>query len=300
MSKPSTWLLEHKRDVHSQTGEDGIIAQILDLLPDRDKWCVEFGAWDGLFLTNTRHLIESQGFSAVLIEADGAKFQELQRNYAPRKNVTTLNQFVGFTDADSLDRILGVTPIPGNFDFLSIDIDGNDYHVWQAMSRYRPKLVVIEFNPTIPTPVRFVQPADPGVTHGASLLSLVELGRKKGYELVSVLPFNAFFVRQEYYPLFELESNALEPLRTDSASITYLFSGFDGRVILQGSRRLPWHGLELEESKIQPLPGFLRKYPGNYSSLQRIAFELYNARKSPTALLRWIRERLFGPPKRSP
>ena len=274
MNRCSTWLLEHKRNVYSQTGEDGIIEKILDIIPRNDKWCVEFGAWDGLFLTNTRNLIESSSYSAILIEANKNKYAELQRNYLQRDNVVTINAFVGFRKDNNLDQILSGTRIPCDFDLLSIDIDGNDYHAWNAISKYRPKLVVVEFNPTIPTHIRFVQTADPSINQGASLLSLVELGKEKGYELVSVLPFNAFFVRREYYALFHIESNTPEVLRTDLNSITYLFSGYDGTVFLRGFCRLPWHGIELRESKCQPLPKILRKYPDMYTKLQRILFKL--------------------------
>jgi len=69
---------EHATNVHSGTGEDGVIGEILDRLPETDRWCVEFGAWDGLNLSNTRHLIESRGYAAVLIEADPAKCVELR------------------------------------------------------------------------------------------------------------------------------------------------------------------------------------------------------------------------------
>jgi hypothetical protein len=220
-------------------------------------------------------LIESKDFSSVLIEANRDKFGDLQRNYSQRHNVITINKFVGFREDDNLDQILSATSIPYEFDFLSIDIDGNDYHVWNAISKYKPKVVAIEFNPTIPTHIRFVQPPDPSINQGASLLSLVELGKEKGYELVSVLPWNAFFVREEYYPLFQMESNAPEVLRTNLDDITYLFSGYDGRVFLRGSCRLPWHGIDLKESRVQHLPGFLRKYPGNYTRAQNMAFKLY-------------------------
>ena len=77
MIKKSTWLFEHKRDVYSQTGEDGIIEKILETLPENDEWCVEFGAWDGQYLTNTRYLIEEKEYSAILIEADKKKFLDL-------------------------------------------------------------------------------------------------------------------------------------------------------------------------------------------------------------------------------
>lgn len=284
MSKASTWLSEYGSNVYSQTGEDGIIAKILEVIPENDKWCVEFGAWDGLVLTNTRNLIESQGYSAVLIEADRRKFHDLQENYCQRDNVITMNQLVGFADDDNLDQILGNTPVPVDFDLLSIDIDGNDYHVWKAIEKCRPKTVVIEFNPTIPTDVRFVQSADPSINQGASLLSLVELGKEKGYELVSVLPFNALFVKQEYYQRFQIESNAPHVLRTNMDDVTYLFSGYDGSVFLRGCCKLPWHGIYLKESRLQHLPRLLRTYPGHMTRTQGMALRLYRLFREPRRL----------------
>ncbi len=259
--KSSAWLLDYKANIYSETGEDGIIKKILAILPSNDKWCVEFGAWDGQHVSNTRNLIIQDSYSAILIEGDKAKFTALQKNYEHKKNVTTINQFVGFNNKDNLDCILKMTPIPFDFDFLSIDIDGNDFHVWKAMSKYKPKLVCIEFNPTIPTEIDFIQPADHSINQGSSLLSLVKLGKKKGYELISVLSYNAFFIKSEYYPLFNITDNSPVTLRKDLDSITYLFSGYDGKIFLRGNLRLPWHGIELKESKIQHIPNFLRKYP---------------------------------------
>lgn len=293
MNSP-TWLLDFKRDEHSQPGEDGIIEKILEILPESDRWCVEFGAWDGLYLTNTRHLISSKGFSAILIEADEKRFLELQRNYAHLEaRVTIMNKFVGFGVDDNLDCLLSSTPIPTDFDLLSIDIDGNDYHVWKRVEKYQPKVVVIEFNPTIPTEVRFVQPADPSINQGASLLSLVELGREKGYELVCVLQWNAFFVKKQYYPLFKMQTNDPQVLRTDLSGITYLFVGYDGKVLLRGACKLTWHhGVEIKESDFQILPRFLRRYPENYTRFQSLFFELVLLLKKPGRLAEVLRERL--------
>lgn len=289
MKKSPRWLLEHKRDLHSQTGEDGVIEKILDTLPATDKWCVEFGAWDGLFLTNTRNLIESRDYSALLIEADRDKFDDLRRNYACRPNVLPINRFVGFGSEDSLDKILEGSAVPENFDLLSVDIDGNDYHAWKAMSRYRPKVVVIEFNPTIPTHIRFVQAADENLSQGSSLRSLVDLGKDKGYELVAVLPFNAFFVREEYYELFHLDSNDPELMRTNLDAITYLFTGFDGTVFLHGNRTLPWHGIEFSDRKAQQLPRALRAFPDHYSVLQKAMFVLFLLLTRPRQLITCVR-----------
>ena len=273
--KPPTWLSEYQRNVYSQTGEDGIIEKILEMLPENDKWCVEFGAGDGRYLSNTRNLVEHQGYSAVMIEGDEKKFRRLQERARGTDAVIPINRFVGFTEADNLDQILGSTPVPVDFDLLSIDIDGNDYHVWKATEKYRPKAVVIEFNHTVPTCVRFVQPAHPSVHQGASLLSIVELAKEKGYELVSVLPFNAFFVRREYYERFEIEDNAPEVLRTDLSTVTYMFSGHDGTIFLTGACRLPQHNHPIRARSIQVLPKFFRTYPGTWGARKRLAWYLY-------------------------
>lgn len=294
MSRSPTWLLDHQKTVYSQTGEDGIIEKILELLPGKDNWCVEFGAWDGISLTNTRNLLETKNYSGVLIEAAKDRFLNLQRNYAHRKDVYPINRFVGFSADDNLDQILSATPIPRDFDFLSIDIDGNDYHVWEAFSKYRPKALVIEYNPTIATHIRFVQPADPSVSQGSSLLSLVELGKKKGYELVCALQFNAFFVRKEFFPLFEIENNTPEVLRTDLGVMTDLFIGYDGTIFLRGSCKLPWHETPIRPERLQYLPKYLRRHAGDYSVLDKVLFAIWLIREDPKRLFREIRKRLGG------
>lgn len=295
MKKTPTWLLDFKSDKYSLMGEDGIIEKIIKTLLNNNKWCVEFGAWDGKYASNTRNLIENKNYSAVLIEGDKNKFKDLQKNYLNNSKVITLNKFVGFDKKNNLDQILKNTPIPIDFDFLSIDIDGNDYYVWKAMSKYKPKVICIEFNPTIPTKVRFVQPPDPSVNQGASLLSLTELGKEKGYELISVLAVNAFFVKSEYYPLFQInKNNSPEVLRTNVDFVTYLFSGYDGKIFLQGLKKLPWHGLELNESKMQLLPGFLRKYPCNYNNVEKTLAAIYLLFSYPRIFFKKLFYRLKG------
>ncbi len=269
MTRNPQWLLDHSSNKYSQTGEDGVIAKTLSLLPETDGWCVEFGAWDGVYLSNVRRLILEERYRAILIEGDRKKFKSLKANFANNKDVETLCRFVGFGDRDGLDEILSSYRIPTNFDFLSIDIDGNDYHVWEAVKEYRPKVVCVEFNPTIPSEVHFVQTPDPRIAQGCSLLALYELARVKSYELVCVLPFNAFFVAREYFAAFEIADNSPPFLRKDLSAITWLFSGFDGSVHLAGSKRMPWHGLSIDERGLQVLPRILRSYPENYTFFQR-------------------------------
>lgn len=273
LNSPS-WLLQYSRNEYSQAGEDGIVEKILDTLPESDQWCVEFGAWDGIHLSNSRNLIINRNYSAILIEGDPKKFDILCENYQSNKNVTAFNSLVGFSESNNLDSLLSKTDIPENFDFLSIDIDGNDYHVWKAISTYHPKVICIEFNQTIPTEVRFVQPSDPKINQGSSLLSLVELGKEKGYELVCVSSWNAFFVKENYLPLFGISDNSPQCLRQDLDGITYIFSGYDGTVFVQGKSALPWHNIPITSSRLQQLPKVLRKFPSDYNIFEKLLFKL--------------------------
>lgn len=269
MKRPATWLLDHAANTHSQCGEDGVLAKVLTTLPERDRWCVEFGAWDGKHLSNTCRLITEDGYSAVLIEASQRKMQDLCRTFDGNPNVYPIHAFVGWEGATRLDALLAATPIPQRFDLLSIDIDGNDYHVWEAVADYRPKVVIIEFNPTIPTALDYVQPAAPELSRGCSAKALERLGKAKGYELVCVLPWNCVFVDRDYFPLFEIDDNRVETLRTTDEHVTWMFSGYDGEIIIEGGRKLPWHGLPIVPASLQQLPRFLRHYPSNMGKLRR-------------------------------
>ena len=264
MREPA-WLLDYADNVFSQAGEDGVIAQILAVLPQTDKWCVEFGAWDGIYLSNSRNLILNANYSAVLIEGNSSKAADLANNYADRPNVHTVNSFVGFSEQDGLDSLLAQTPIPEDFDVLSIDVDGNDYHIWQAVQRYRPKVVCVEYNPTIASEVSFVQEPDPQVMQGASIKSLVDLANEKGYQLVCALAWNAFFVDAKYFPLFNITDNSIATLRRDLTHVAHYFVGYDGTAFLRGADTMLWHQVPLRESAVQPLPKFLRKFPSNYT-----------------------------------
>jgi Methyltransferase FkbM domain len=287
--KSSAWLLEHKSNNYSQTGEDGVIAKILATLPITDSWCVEFGAWDGKYLCNVRDLIENRGYSGVLIEASRQKFSELTENYRNYPNVALVNQFVGFQPDDNLDTILERTDIPQDFDFLSIDIDGNDYHVWKMVTQYRPKVVCIEFNPTISSQVEFIQEANPNVSHGSSVSALVALAKQKRYELICIVGCNAIFVDAPYYSHFHIEDNRVETLWVESDAITHVFVGYDGKIFLEGKKSLPWHGIKLKSSDFQVMPAFLQKYPGNYGFLEKALFAIYLLFRDPAYLMHKLR-----------
>ena len=257
--KKSQWLDEFEEKVFSQRGEDGKIAKILETIGENDKWCVEFGAWDGIFNSNVWRLIKEKNYKSVMIEGAAEKHQQLVQN-VKELPVIPVCAFVGMEKSNCLDHILEKTDIPLNFDVLSIDIDGNDYHVWKQIQKYRPKLLVIEFNPTIPNEVEFVQEPIPHLNQGSSAKSLVLLGKEKGYELVTTTLNNLFFVDRKYFAKFEISDNSLAALRTDMSRVTYLFSGYDGTIFVRGFGKLDLHGLPFNEKRMQMIPQFLRGY----------------------------------------
>jgi len=242
--------------------------------PLANKWCVEFGAWDGKHLSNTFNLVENSKYNVVLIEGDKSKFESLRRDYPYKDRAIVVGQFVGWTADNNLDTILQTQEsVPIDPDLLSIDVDGNDYHIWKACKKYRPKLVLIEFNPTSSNRFEYVQPPDPHVNHSNSPSPLVKLGKENGYELICVIGPNLLFVDAQYFPLFGIPDNSLDVMRDDE-EVTHLFIGFDGTVLVDGPADLRWHGRKLNIK--QPFPRILRAYPPNYSRLQSVLYRLWN------------------------
>jgi hypothetical protein len=270
-------LKRYEANVTSQTGEDGVIARALELLDERNGWCVEFGAFNGREASNTYSLITARGYHAVLIESDPSRFAALCAVHPDRSTVHALHRRVGFEGEDRLDRLLAETPVPVDFDLLSIDIDGNDYHVWEAVQVYRPKLVVIEFNPTIPNEVDFVQPRDLTVRQGSSLTALARLAREKGYRLIHATALNGIFVDGRYFERFGLSDDAPSALRTDLSLVTWLFQTYDGRLHLRGHGRLLWHDVPFDHRRLQQVPRPLRDFPEALPKARRVAYRLWRA-----------------------
>jgi hypothetical protein len=256
----STYLSNFAENVTSQHGEDGIVQKILELIGTQNEWVAEIGAWDGKHLSNSWSVINRRNWHGVLVEGDAERCVRLRESYVALPRVTVRQAFVGFAaDApDSLDQILAQTAIPADFDLLSIDIDGNDYHVWQAMTRYRPRIIIIEYNPTIANDVVFVQDPDPALNQGCSLLALIELGRAKGYELAAVTTSNGIFVRDDAFPALGIADNHIDALRRDEAPRLWL--GYDGTVFTAGLDYLPWTSVRLDPEDLQILPKAMRRY----------------------------------------
>lgn len=174
-----------ERQVFSQNGEDGLIEHIFDRIGETNKYFVEIGAGDGIE-NNTRYL-KDKGWTGLQI--DGQKSEGIKKY---------------FVTAENVENILRKNRVPEKFDFLSIDIDGMDYWVWKAISHFQPRVVVIEYNASIPLYKNLTVGYNPkfiwdGTTFfGASLGALSKLAEAKGYHLVAtnLNGVNAFFVKK--------------------------------------------------------------------------------------------------------
>ena len=179
-------LNNYSKSIYSQFGEDGILLEILNRLgkENLDHWCVEFGARDGISDSNTYNLIKNHNYKAVLIEGDKKYYKKLCNNFQ-NNSVIKINKYVNFSGDNKLDNILLNTNIKKNFDFLSIDIDGCDYHVLASLTEFRPKIICIEFNHFIPNSVEFIQEKNFDIKQGSSAKSIAKLGLEKGYKLIA-------------------------------------------------------------------------------------------------------------------
>jgi hypothetical protein len=199
-----TWRADaHPHLEASQSGEDGIIAEICRRLNIDTDWFVEFGAGDGVRYSNT-YALAQRGWRGVYIEADPHKFQALTRRAAEKTGLHACQAFITAEGATRIDALLARYPVPADLALMSIDIDGNDYWVWKSIVNYHPRIVVIEYNCNFEPHEAKTIAYDPAHTwdgtmyYGASARALVELGRAKGYTLVSYTRNqNLFFVRDD-------------------------------------------------------------------------------------------------------
>jgi len=196
--------------VYSQWGEDGIIQFLLRYIEIPQKIFVEFGV-QNFTESNTRFLLVNNNWAGLLIEASENDVQYIKQDSEIywQYNLKIANAFI---TKDNINQIFLENGLQGNIGLLSIDIDGNDYWVWQAINVISPAIVIVEYNfrfgkdkaVTIPYDKDFIrsQAHHSMIYYGASLKALYQLGQQKGYVFVGCNSAgnNAFFVRKDLKP----------------------------------------------------------------------------------------------------
>ncbi len=200
MKSDKLHLSNFENKVFSQNGEDGIIEEIFKRIGTTNKFFVEFGVENGNEC-NSRQLLENKSWSGLWMDGSDKnvawglkKFSHLPINFQST-----------FVTAENIEGLLEKFEVPQEPDLFVIDIDGNDFWVWKTIEKYRPRVMILEYNASHEADVDWVMPYNSthvfdGTSYfGASLLALDKLGKEKGYTLVNCdsRGVNAFFVRND-------------------------------------------------------------------------------------------------------
>jgi hypothetical protein len=234
------------RKAFSQSDEDGMILEIFNRIGAQSRTFVEFGVEDGVEC-NTALLLVG-GWEGLWMDASARHVSRLRARQGDAVARGALETRLASVNAENIDGLLaqwsgGSPSAPAEIDLLSIDIDGNDYWVWQAIKSVSARVVVIEYNATYPPSIDFVRAYDPAARwrrddyFGASLTSLEKLGRQLGYALVgcSLSGANAFFVRNDNLtgpdgtPRFHAPYTAEEHYEPPRYQLTWLLAGHPPR-----------------------------------------------------------------------
>ena len=210
----------YEASLFSQNGEDGIIRYIFSQIGFDSRYFVEFGF--GAHQCNSLRLILHENFKGLMM--DGSEEQCRIFNLTCKaKGISDVHAVIAFIDRDNLEHLIRSNNIPAEIDFLSIDVDGNDYWFWRCLQCINPRVICIEYNSGIGSKYSWTIPynkeferfsAHPsGFFAGASIKALESLGEKKGYRLVGcdTTGTNAFFLRND------LGNNQIPTLKASEA-----------------------------------------------------------------------------------
>jgi hypothetical protein len=213
--------------VFSQFGEDGIIQYLIRQtgIEKKPNKFIEFGV-ENYTESNTRFLMMNNNWQGLVIDGSSKNIKECRFNsYFWRYGLTATQAFVNTTNINNIFSDAGFS---GEIGLLSIDIDGNDYWVWESINVIQPIIVICEYNSvfgadraiTVPYRQDFIRSKahSSNLYFGCSLKALEILGKAKGYALVgsSSVGNNAFFIRKD-------KLNGLKILTTEEAYVESVF-----------------------------------------------------------------------------
>jgi len=189
--------------IYSQCDEDGMIREIFQRIGQTNKIFVEFGVGDGLE-NNTLALL-FDGWEGLWIEGSEKLTSRIREGLKYTIDTGRLTVTNAFITRENINELISSAIDKAEIDLLAIDMDGNDFHVFESISCINPRVVVIEYNAKFPPPMQYCMSYEEGHkwskddNFGASLKFLEEGFSKKGYCLVgcSLTGANAFFVRQD-------------------------------------------------------------------------------------------------------
>lgn len=205
---PFSHLADAEFKVFSQYGEDGILQYLIREagIQQHERIFVEFGVQDYLE-SNTRFLLQNNHWRGLILDGNPSFMQSVQRSELYWRH--DLTAMAAWIDRDNINDLIATAGFAGNLGILSIDIDGNDYWIWEAITCVKPVIVVVEWNsvfgPKHPVSVPYNPRFSRSKAHysclywGASIAAFTQLAAVKGYALIgsNQAGNNLFFVRKD-------------------------------------------------------------------------------------------------------
>lgn len=256
--------------VFSQWGEDGIIQHLLGHVPIERPIFVEFGV-ENYVESNTRFLLTNNHWSGLVIDGGAENIEYIRRD--PIYWASNLKAEHSFITKDNINDLLSRNGISGDIGLLSVDIDGNDYWVWQAIDTISPRIVICEYNSQFGPTAEVTTPYAPDfvrdqahfskIYYGASISALCSLATRKGYSLAAANSAgnNVFFVRNDLLgtlkalsPQQAYRRAQFREFHDENGQLT--FDDFDTR--LRKISHLTLHDLKTDQLlRIADIPGIL-------------------------------------------
>lgn len=194
--------------VFSQFDEDGILLFLLGVIGIGPGTFVDIGGGDGITASNCANLAFNFGFHGLFVDANGGSVEHGRRLYKKHPDTQLFPpRFRHATvERENINSILDSEGFSGEIDVLSVDIDGNDYWIWEAIDRINPRIVVIETHVefgmnsiVVPYKESSIHSQTPSHYLGASPVAMTKLADRLGYRLVGAnrFGFNAFYLRHD-------------------------------------------------------------------------------------------------------
>jgi hypothetical protein len=232
-------LNSYEYKVFSQWGEDGIIQHLIKSLEIKNKTFIEFGVED-FTESNCRFLLMNDNWRGFVVDGSLSNIEKIKKSYFYWRY--DLNAFHAFITKNNINEILQHSAFDKDIGILSIDIDGNDWFILEAISFYQPRILICEYNDVFGKDRAISVPYDPqfirterhysNLYFGASIAAMTYLANKKGYALVGVNSNrnNAFYVRKDLLcdqaPAVDLdqiyEPSNIRESRNEVGRLTYL------------------------------------------------------------------------------
>ena len=196
------------KTIYSQCGEDGILEEIINRASIENNYYIEFGAGNGIEISNTAHLRINKNWTGLLLEGDVLKIPE---------NAESINLKHELVFSDNINNLFDKYEVPRNFGLLSIDIDGDDAYVLESIdfNRFTPDIIIAEFNPGLPNHIGIKIKEQrgnlsSGSLHmsgyiGCNLRELYNILDEKSYKFVTTVSVNAIFVKSDLFNLLGIE-----------------------------------------------------------------------------------------------